>query len=188
MTGLGVSTVCTIVNDVMKAIVENLWEECVTKHMPKTEEDFKKKMMDMEELWQFPCCWSAIDGCHIPIKCPPGGLQSCKEYHNLKNFYSVVMMGIVDSNYRFMWGTCGFPGNSHDAIIFQATKVWTAIKENDLIPYIGKDVSGVLVPPLVLGDSAFPLQTWLMKPYGNAVLTPKTEIFQLPVEQSKNGD
>ena len=98
------------------------------------------------------------------------------------------MMGIVDSNYRFMWGTCGFPGNSHDAIIFQATKVWTAIKENDLIPYIGKDVSGVLVPPLVLGDSAFPLQTWLMKPYGNAVLTPKTEIFQLPVEQSKNGD
>ena len=109
MTGLGVSSVYTIVNDIMKAIVENLWEECVTKHMPKTEEDFKKKMMDMEELWQFPCCWSAIDGCHIPIKCPPGGLQSCKEYHNLKNFYSVVMMGIVDSNYRFMWGTCGFP-------------------------------------------------------------------------------
>ena len=67
MTGLGVSTVCTIVNDVTRAIVENLWEECVNKHMPKTEEDFKKKMMDMEELWQFPCCWSAIDGCHIPI-------------------------------------------------------------------------------------------------------------------------
>ena len=50
MTGLGVSSVYTIVNDIMKAIVENLWEECVTKHMPKTEEDFKKKMMDTEEL------------------------------------------------------------------------------------------------------------------------------------------
>ena len=50
MTGLGVSTVCTIVNDVTKAGVENRWEECVTKHMPKSEEEFKKKMMDMEEL------------------------------------------------------------------------------------------------------------------------------------------
>ena len=37
MTGLGVSTVCTIVNEVTKAIVENLWDECATKHMPKTE-------------------------------------------------------------------------------------------------------------------------------------------------------
>ena len=36
-TGLGVSTVCTIVNEVTKAIVENLWDECATKHMPKTE-------------------------------------------------------------------------------------------------------------------------------------------------------
>ena len=60
MTGLGVSTVCTIVNEVTKVIVENLRKECVTKHMPKSEEEFKKKMMDMEELWKFPCCWSSI--------------------------------------------------------------------------------------------------------------------------------
>ena len=68
------------------------------------------------------------------------------------------MMEIIDSNYRFMSGTCGFRGNSHDAIIFQSRKLWTAIKENDLIPYIGKDVSGVLVPPQCL-VTAFPLQT-----------------------------
>lgn len=29
MTGLGVSTVCTIVNEVTRAIVDNLWDECV---------------------------------------------------------------------------------------------------------------------------------------------------------------
>ena len=45
----------------------------------------------------FPCCWPAVDGCHIPIKCPPGGLESCKEYHNFKNFFSMVLMGMVDS-------------------------------------------------------------------------------------------
>lgn len=185
MTGLGVSTVCTIVNEVTKAIVENLWEECVTKHMPKSEEEFKKKMLDMEELWQFPCCWSALDGCHIPIKCPPGGLQSCKEYYNFKNFYSIVMMGMVDSNYRFMWGTCGFPGNSHDAIILQSTQLWADIKEHELIPNIGKKIGEVLVPPLVLGDSAFPFKTWLMKPYSNAVLTPKQRYYNYRLSRAR---
>ena len=71
------------------------------------------------------------------------------------------------------------------AIIFQSTKLWTAIKENDLIPYIGNDVSGVLVPPLVLGDSACPLQTWLMKPYGNAVLTPKQRYFNYRLSRAR---
>lgn len=185
MTGLGVSTVCTIVNEVTKAIVENLWEECVTKHMPKSEEEFKKKMMDMEELWQFPCCWSALDGCHIPIKCPPRGLQLCKEYYNFKNFYSIVVMGMVDSNYRFMWGTCGFPGNSHDAIILQSTQLWADIKEHELIPNIGKKIGEVLVPPLVLGDLAFPFKTWLMKPYSNAVLTPKQRYYNYRLSRAR---
>ena len=185
MTGLGVSTVCTILNEVTKAIVENLWDECMTKHMPKTEEEFRNKMIDMEQLWQFPCCWFAVDGCHIPIKCPPGGPESRKEYYNFKNFYSVIMMGMVDSNYRFIWGTCGFPGNSHDAIIFQSTKLWADIRESELLPHIAKDIGGVTVPPLVLGDSAFPFQTWMMKPYGNAVLTPKQRYFNYRLSRAR---
>ena len=173
MTGLGVSSVCTICSEVTRAIVENMWEDCVNKHLPKTPEEFKTKIVDMEELWQFPYCWSVVDGCHIPIKCPPGGLESCKEYHNFKNFYSIVMMALVDSKCRFIWGTCGFPGNSHDAIIFQSTQLWSDIKEGNFIPEIAANLNGVLVPPLVVGDSAFPFQPWLMKPYGNAVLTPE---------------
>ena len=78
---------CRIVNEVTKAIVENLWDECVTKHMPKSEEEFIKETIDMEQFWQFPYCWAAVDGCHIPIKCPPCGPESRKEYYNFKNFY-----------------------------------------------------------------------------------------------------
>ena len=37
-----------------------------------------------------------------------------------------------------------------------------------IISKIGKDVDGLLVPPLILGDAAFPLQPWLMKPCTNA--------------------
>ena len=68
MAGIGERTVGYIVNEVTTAIVECLWEDTVKKHMPKSEEEFTSKILDMEESWQFPCCWSAVDGCHIPIK------------------------------------------------------------------------------------------------------------------------
>ena len=155
MSGLGVSTVCSIVQEVCQLLVDHLWSESVSCHMPNTQEDFKKKILDMEEFWQFPCCWAAIDGCHIPMKCPPGGQEACKEYHNFKNFYSVVLMGMVDSHYRFVWGSCGFPGNSHDAVIFKSTDLWNSIQDG-FIPLIGKSVGDVNVPPLIVGDSAFP--------------------------------
>ena len=79
---------------------------------------------------------------------------------------------MVDSHYRFIWGSCGFPGNAHDAVIFQSTDLWNSIQEG-LIPPNGKSVGGIDVPPLIVGDSTFPLRTWLMKPFTNAVLSPK---------------
>ena len=74
---------CSIVQEVCRALVENLWTDTISALMLKLEEQFREKILDMEEMWQFPCCWSAIDGCHIPIKCPPGGQEASKEYHYL---------------------------------------------------------------------------------------------------------
>ena len=158
MTGLGVSTICCIVSEVANAVVETLWESEVTTYMPKSEIEFYQKISEMEQMWQFPCCWGAIDGCHVPIKCPPGGAKSCKEYHNFKNFYSIVLMSMVDSKYRFMWGSCGFPGNSHDSVILQSTNLWEQIQEKEYLPNISKKFGSIEVPPLTLADSAFQLK------------------------------
>ena len=75
MTGLGVSTVCTVVREVSQAIIDCMWEDSISKYMPRYEAEFKKKIIDKDELWQFPYCWAGIDGCHIPIKCPPGSKE-----------------------------------------------------------------------------------------------------------------
>jgi len=184
MVGRGVSTVSSIVEEVSQVLVNHLWNDCVSIHLPDSTEAFKEKILDMEELWQFPCCWAAIDGCHIPIKCPPGGLESCKEFHNFKNFYCIVLMAMVDSKYRFVWGSCGFPGNSHNAIILKSTNVWDAL-QNGLLPNIAKVVGEVSIPPLIVGDSAFPLQSWLMKPYTNATLSPKQRYFNYRLSRAR---
>lgn len=185
MVGLGVSTAHAIVTEVCQAMVENLWQECVMEHMAQSEKEFEEKMQDMNNIWQFPFCWAAIDGCHIPIKCPPGGAEASKEYHNFKNFYSIVLMAMVDSRYRFIWGSCGCPRNSHDSIIFQSTNLWENIKEHGCIPDIGRKVGDMTVPPLIIGDSAFPFEPWLLKPYTNAVLTEKQSYFNYRLSRAR---
>jgi len=93
-------------------------------------------------------------------------------------------MAMVDSHYRFVWGSCGFPGNSHDAVIFKSTDLWTRIQEG-LIPVIVKPVADVTVPPLIVRDSAFPLRTWLMKPYTYPVLAPQQHNFNYRLSRAR---
>ena len=76
-------------------------------------------------------------------------------------------MVIVDSKYLFRLAVAS-PGNFHDSVISQSTDLWNQIKNQEYLPKIGKKVGSHLVPPLILGDAAFPLQPWLMKPCTNA--------------------
>ena len=115
MVGLAESTVCQILVEVSNAIVEELWSETVDRHFPKSDEDFKEKLLDMVAEWELPYAFSGIDGSHLPIKCPNGGQEVMKQYCNFKNFCSVVLLALVDAKYRFIWASLGAPLNTHDS-------------------------------------------------------------------------
>ena len=85
-------------------------------------------------------------------------------------------MAIVDVQYVFMWASCGYPGNSHDAII----------SKHDFLPKNRRKFhhssnkskrKWCQVKLLVLGDSAFPFSIWLMKPYRFAGLSKEEGYF-----------
>ena len=69
--------------------------------------------------------------------------------------------------------------------VTQMTQLWKNVKENNLIPSVGQDVNGIIVPPLVLGDSAFSLTPWLMKPYTNATLTIEQRYFNYRLSRAR---
>ena len=184
LIGLGTSTVCEIVREVSSIIVNRLWERFVTNNFPTTSEKLEEVMASFEEKWQYPSCFGAVDGCHLPIKCPRGGQESAKEYHNFKNFFSIVLMALVDSRKRFIWAASGSPGNSHDAIILQSTRLYAKMMEGNIIPTL-EDRDGSAVKPMIIGDSAFPFHTWLMKPYANTVPTPQQQYFTYRLSRAR---
>ena len=95
MTGFGEKTCCKIAIEVSNDILKTLWNDLVASHFPKVRKISKKCMVEMDSKWQFPPCFGAIDGSHIAIKCPPPGLEACKEFHNLKKF----SLNCADGNY-----------------------------------------------------------------------------------------
>ena len=69
-------------------------------------------------------------------------------------------MGIVATDYRFLWANVGSPGSVNDACTFQASHSYSdMVKEN------------------ALGDFAFPHYSWLQKPFANTVLSEKQSHF-----------
>jgi len=134
-------------------------------------------MQKFGEEWQFANAFAAVDGSHLPIKCPNGGAQSMKQYFNFKGFYSVVLMALVDAEYRFIWASVGAPGNTHDSTLLQSTQLWRQIVGGEKVPNVVQKIGDVEVPPLILGDGAFPLRTFMMKPHGDAVLPDDKRYF-----------
>ncbi len=59
-----------------------------------------------------------MDGKHIAIKCPRGGGSL---YFNYKKFHSIVLMALVDTDYKFIWIDVGANGSASDAQIFQSS-------------------------------------------------------------------
>ena len=121
MKGRGVAIACNIVLEVSRAIVECLRAEKVHEQAftNKSRNVCKRNgiTVDMEGFWQFPCCWVAVDGYHVPIKCPPRGNFTTSKIFIRWSWWRSLM----PYKYGFILASCGFPGNSHDSVILQST-------------------------------------------------------------------
>lgn len=178
-------TVSEIVNEVCSCIVNLLWRSTVKEKFPKDEHDYVDLMDLMNSEWQFPYAFSSVDGSHLPIKCPFGGANAMKSYFNFKGFYSIVLMGLVDARYSFLWASVGMPGNTHDSTNLQSTRLWKKIVDGSVLPEKVQKCNDVEVFPMILADGAFPFRPWLMKPYGKAILTKEEKYFNFRLSRAR---
>lgn len=167
------STLRKIIPEVCQAI----WETFLKKHLavPSTS-DFVNIAQDFYEKRRFPNCIGAIDGKHIRITCPH---NSGSEYFNYKKFFSLVLQGVADANCKFIFIEVGFKGSQSDGGIFAASKFQKAVRNNLLnIPEPNNlPFANFATPYVFVGDEAYPLTKYLMRPFPRRSLNERNEIF-----------
>ena len=168
--GIGLSTVCVIVVETCKIIADKLLPKYV--YVPQGD-CLEEIVTGFERLWGFPQAAGAIDGSHIPIKKP---LESASDYYNRKGYYSVIVQALVDHRGRFLDICVGWPGKVHDARVFSNSALFSKGTNKQLFPgSSSRNIGGVQVPLVILGDPAYPLLPWVMKPYTENEHTPAAQ-------------
>ena len=150
--------ICKFVPQVCKAI---LWE-------------FQQKFRNR---WNVSHGVGALDGKHIAIKKPK---KSGSEYFNYKGYFSLVLLALVDAEYKFLWVNVGASGSSSDAQIFNRSKLSKKIKNVTL---------GLPPPEALYKCTLLPLRgrhlcpySWLVKPYSRGQLTREERVanYRIP--------
>ena len=82
---------------------------------PHTEEEWKAVAKGFQDRWNFPNCLGALDGKHIAIR-PPR--NSGSTFFNYKHSFSIVLMALVDADYKFIYCDVGCNGRVSDGGVF----------------------------------------------------------------------
>ena len=96
---------------------------------PTTPDAWKEVEREFRVRWHVPHAIGALDGKHIAIKKPK---NSGTLYHNYKGFFSVVMLALVDGEYKFRWLDIGTEGLCSDAQIFSCSQLIEMIEDETL--------------------------------------------------------
>ncbi|XP_050796256.1 uncharacterized protein LOC127044962 [Gopherus flavomarginatus] len=164
--GVGKSTVGAAVMQVAKAIIKLLLRKVVTLGNVQV-------IVDGFAAKRLPNCGEAIGGTHIPFLAPE---HQGTQYINRKGYFSMVLQALVDHKGRFTNIHVGWPERVHDAHVFRNTTLFKRLQQGNYFPDQKITVGDDEMPVVILGDPAYPLMPWLMKPYTGS-LDSSQELF-----------
>ncbi|KAJ3647953.1 hypothetical protein Zmor_019795 [Zophobas morio] len=129
---------------------------------PNNFEDLNRLRQGFYDKHGFPGVIGCIDCTHVAIFPPKSDDPSYPEhlYVNRKNYHSVNVQLICDSNLKILNVNAKFPGSTHDSYIWSRSNVQTFMQ--DLHSHDHKDY-------FLLGDSGYPLRTWILTPFSENV-------------------
>jgi hypothetical protein len=158
---IGCSTAQEIVLETSKALYQVLAQDHLE---PPDTDEWTSLSYEFAKTWNLPNCVGAIDGKHIAIQCPA---NSGSDYYNYKQFFSIVLMAVCDAKYRFTLIDVGAYGREGDKQVYSTSEISKSLEDGSLgLPGPAKLLfSSKVTPHFLVGDDAFPLKTFMMKPY-----------------------
>lgn len=176
------NTISRFIPEVCEAIVEEYGGEVF--HTPANPQEWRQVADQFSQRWNLPHCCGAIDGKHIAIRQPRG---SGTLYHNYKGFFSIVLLALVDGDYKFLWADVGANGSSSDCGVFNRSALEPALRTGTIgfpdpepLRHDDRDI-----PYFLAGDDAFPLRPYMMKPFPDKYLSREQRIFNYRLSRGR---
>ncbi|KAG7156527.1 antagonist of life heterochromatin protein 1-like 2 [Homarus americanus] len=153
--------------------------------LPTTSDEWQDVASTFYTLWNFPMCIGALDRKRFLVTKQP---NSGSEYCTYKSHHSIIMLALVDANYKFLSVDIGAQGLASDAGDWDKCTLRGYLEENKLqIPAPASlPFSTVQSPYVIVGDDTFPLKTYLMKPYQGKNMTADKIIFNCRLSRARS--
>ena len=159
-----------MIPEVCDAIVEVYGDEAL--HFPETPEEWIEIAKGFAKRWNFENTLGAMDGKDVHIRCPP---KAGSLYYNYKQFYSILLLAVVDSACKFIFTDIGSNGSVSDTTVFNECGLSQALNANIIALLEPKPLphDDHPLPFFMIGDDAFALRTWMMKPFPRSISIPQ---------------
>ncbi|KAH7959703.1 hypothetical protein HPB49_013128 [Dermacentor silvarum] len=178
---VGISTACLAVRVTCRA----LWHRLQPIYMPKPDvAAWLRTAEGFGRTWQFPNCIGAVDGKHVHIKRPK---NSGTVYFNYKGTYSIVLLAIVDSDYKFVVVDIGAYGKQSDGGVLQQSQFRQRLEQGQLQLPRSLALPNTMqqAPCVLVGDEAFQLRPDFLRPYPGRELEDKKRIFNYRLSRAR---
>ncbi|XP_064485838.1 putative nuclease HARBI1 [Ornithodoros turicata] len=139
------STVCRIIKRVshVLASLSPLYMK-----FPSTQDEKQRTMLGFYDIAGFPGVIGAIDCTHVAIQSPGG--NTAELFRNRKGYFSINVQCVCDADLRITDIVARWPGATHDATIFDSSRIRAHLETN---------LGGHL-----LGDAGYPCRPYLLTP------------------------
>lgn len=119
---------------------------------------------------------------HIKIKAPTG---SGPDYFSRLQQDDVVVQAVADGEKRFLDVAAGFPRSMYDSRVLRNSSLYRPITNSELLLGPAVRVGEGEIKPLLLGDSAYPLSPWLLKPFHEGTNDPEEINFNKELSRAR---
>lgn len=180
---IGRSTISKIVRETCDVLWQCLKEKVMK--LP-NDEEWEKISNEFQTRANFPNCIGALDGKHIRITNPK---SSGSQFFNYKQYFSIVFLALVDSNYCFRAVDVGHYGKCGDSNIFRQSALNNLLvsgqlnlPNNKALPNF-EDITPM--PYVIVADEAFSMTQHVMRPYPRRNLNEKKRIFNYRLSRAR---
>lgn len=176
---VGRTTAIEACQDVVEALYE-LRNEYIK--FPTTVAETMRCIETFTDKSRLPNIVGAIDGTHIKIISPR---DSAVDYFSRNQQHDFIIQAVADGKGLFLDFAAGYPGSLHDARVYRNSSLYQRASNEDILKEPVERIGITDIRPYLVGDSAYPISPWLMKPYPEATRDPGEITFNKELSSAR---